>query len=111
MRYLPLSDHDRAAMLATIGAGSIDDLFVDVPEAARLSAKIDALPDHASELAVERQLSRMARRNLAAGDVPFFLGAGAYRHHIPASEKFSDNDKLHKHNSKYFEFRNTILNK
>ncbi len=85
MRYLPLSDHDRAAMLATIGAGSIDDLFVDVPEAARLSAKIDALPDHASELAVERQLSRMARRNLAAGDVPFFLGAGAYRHHIPAS--------------------------
>ena len=85
MRYLPLSDHDRAAMLATIGAASIDDLFVDVPEPARLRAKIDALPDHASELAVERQLSRMARRNLAAGDVPFFLGAGAYRHHIPAS--------------------------
>ena len=35
MRYLPLTDSDRQAMLATIGARSIDDLFVDVPEAAR----------------------------------------------------------------------------
>ena len=36
MRYLPLSDADRGAMLSAIGAASIDDLFVDVPEAARL---------------------------------------------------------------------------
>ena len=85
MRYLPLSDADRGAMLATIGAASIDDLFVDVPDAARLSAKIEGLPDHASELSVERQLGAMARRNTVAGDVPFFLGCGAYRHHIPAS--------------------------
>jgi glycine dehydrogenase subunit 1 len=31
MRYLPLSDSDRGQMLHKIGAGSIDDLFVDVP--------------------------------------------------------------------------------
>ena len=85
MRYLPLSDPDRAQMLAAIGASSIEDLFVDVPEAARLSGKILGLPDHASELSVERQLAAMARRNLAAGEVPFFLGCGAYRHHVPAS--------------------------
>ena len=36
MRYLPLTPDDRAAMLSAIGASSIDDLFVDVPEAARL---------------------------------------------------------------------------
>ncbi len=72
-------------MLATIDAGSIDDLFVDVPEPARLSAKIADLPDHASELSVERQLTAMARKNLVAGEVPFFIGAGAYRHHVPAS--------------------------
>jgi glycine dehydrogenase subunit 1 len=72
-------------MLSVVGAGSIDDLFVDVPEAARLQAKIDDLPDHASELSVERQLGAMARKNVAAADVPFFIGAGAYRHHIPAS--------------------------
>ena len=85
MRYLPLSDPDRQQMLSVIGARSIDDLFVDVPEAARLAAKIDGLPDHASELAVERHLARLAGRNLVAGQAPFFLGCGAYRHHIPAS--------------------------
>ena len=85
MRYLPLADADRQDMLRSVGAASIDELFVDVPEAARLEGKIHGLPDHATELEVERQLSTMARRNLVAGDVPFFLGCGAYRHHIPAS--------------------------
>ena len=85
MRYLPLAEADRREMLRTVGASSVEDLFVDVPEAARLAAKVEGLPDHASELAVERQLSAMARRNLAAGDAPFFLGCGAYKHHIPAS--------------------------
>jgi glycine dehydrogenase subunit 1 len=85
MRYLPLTQSDREAMLATIGARSIDDLFVDVPEIARLDGPIHGLPNHASELAVERHMSALAKKNLAAGDVPFFLGCGAYRHHVPAS--------------------------
>jgi glycine dehydrogenase subunit 1 len=84
MRYLPLSDDDRASMLAAIGAKSIDDLFCDVPQAARLEGPVD-LPMHASELAVERQLGALARKNLVAGEAPFFLGCGAYRHHVPAS--------------------------
>jgi glycine dehydrogenase subunit 1 len=85
MRYLPLSDADRQQMLSVIGASSIDDLFVDVPEAARLDGKIEGLADHASELAVERQLTALARTNMVAGELPFFLGCGAYKHHIPAS--------------------------
>ncbi|MEA3040813.1 MAG: glycine dehydrogenase subunit 1 [Sphingomonadales bacterium] len=85
MRYLPLTDTDRTDLLRAVGAGSIDELFVDVPEGARLAGKIAGLPDHASEMAVERELGAMARRNLVAGDAPFFLGCGAYRHHIPAS--------------------------
>ena len=85
MRYLPLTADDRAAMLTTIGASSIDDLFVDVPAEARLDGPIAGLPAHASELAVERHMGALARRNRAAGDGPFFLGAGAYRHHVPAS--------------------------
>ena len=85
MRYLPLTQPDREAMLATIGAASIDDLFVDVPEAARLDGPIHDLPMHASELAVERHMKALAARNVVAGDVPFFLGCGAYRHHVPAS--------------------------
>jgi glycine dehydrogenase subunit 1 len=85
MRYLPLTPTDREAMLAVIGANAIDDLFVDVPAEARLSGPIADLPGHASELAVERHMTALARRNTVAGEVPFFLGAGAYRHHVPAS--------------------------
>ena len=40
---------------------------------------------HASEMAVERHMTALSRKNMVAGDVPFFLGCGAYRHHIPAS--------------------------
>jgi glycine dehydrogenase subunit 1 len=85
MRYLPLADADRKEMLRALGAASIDELFVDVPAAARLYGKIDGLPDHLGEMAVERELAGLSRQNLVAGDVPFFLGCGAYRHHIPAS--------------------------
>ena len=85
MRYLPLSDADRSEMLRVIGAGSIDELFRDVPAEARLTGAIEGLPMHASEMAVERHMTALSRKNMVAGDVPFFLGCGAYRHHIPAS--------------------------
>jgi glycine dehydrogenase subunit 1 len=85
MRYLPLSDTDRAEMLGLIGAPSVEALFADVPAAALLDGPVEGLPAHASELAVERHMARLAGQNMAAGSVPFFLGAGAYRHHVPAS--------------------------
>jgi glycine dehydrogenase subunit 1 len=84
MRYLPLTDRDRREMLAAIGVGSIDALFADVPSAARLDGLVD-LPKAMGELEVERAISSMASRNVAAGSVPFFIGGGAYRHHIPAA--------------------------
>ncbi len=84
MRYLPLSPTDRSTMLGVIGAATIDDLFVDVPHAARRSQPVD-LPFHQGELQVERALSAMAGRNRTAGQGPFFCGAGAYRHHVPAT--------------------------
>jgi glycine dehydrogenase subunit 1 len=85
MRYLPLTDADRSAMLGVIGAKSIDELFADVPREHYLTAPIEGLPMHASEMAVERHMRRLSKMNLAAADAPFFLGAGAYRHHVPAS--------------------------
>ncbi len=84
MRYLPLTDADRSAMLANIGVGDIDALFVDVPEAARRDGMVD-LPRHQGEMQVERQLSAMAAKNMTASSVPFFCGAGAYKHHVPAT--------------------------
>jgi glycine dehydrogenase subunit 1 len=85
MRYLPLTQVDRDAMLASFGASTIDDLFIDVPAEARLSGPIAGLPNHQSEMAVERHFSNLSRKNMAASHHPFFLGAGAYKHHIPAS--------------------------
>ena len=85
MRYLPLTDADRSAMLAKVGAATVDDLFVDVPAEARLSGPIEGLPLHQSEMAVERHMRALSKKNLAAADAAFFCGAGAYRHHIPAS--------------------------
>jgi glycine dehydrogenase subunit 1 len=84
MRYLPHTEADRSGMLRKIGVGSIDDLFVDIPAGKRLPGLLD-LPRMKSEIEVERHLGRMAARNVAAGTVPFFVGAGAYRHHVPAS--------------------------
>ncbi len=84
MRYLPLTDADRMDMLATIGVSSIEALFADVPETARRPGLLD-LPPAAGEMEVERRLGAMAAKNLSAGAAPFFLGGGAYRHHIPAA--------------------------
>lgn len=83
MRYLPLTNEDRDAMLTKIGVGNIDDLFSDVPNEV-LNPSID-LPDHQSEMAVERHLSKLSAKNTSAGSVPFFVGAGAYKHHVPAT--------------------------
>src|SRR5690606_2655862 len=84
MRYLPLDDADRADMLATIGVKAIEDLSADVPSA-KLLKELPALARTQSEIAVEREIGRLGARNVAAGSVPFFVGAGAYRHHVPAS--------------------------
>jgi len=83
MRYLPHHDEDRAAMLRRVGVDTIDDLFADIPASARVEA-LD-LPDSRGEFEVERLMSAMAARNTDAGSVPFFVGAGAYRHHVPAT--------------------------
>jgi glycine dehydrogenase subunit 1 len=84
MRYLPLTDADRSAMLAKIGVSGIDDLFADIPKDKRLTALVD-LPKAQGEMQVERVLAKLAGQNIAAGSVPFFVGAGAYKHHVPAS--------------------------
>ena len=84
MRYLPLTDADRKAMLAKIGVADIDALFADIPKDKRLTGLVD-LPKAKGELEVERELAALAARNVAAGSVPFFVGAGAYKHHVPAT--------------------------
>src|ERR1700754_986223 len=84
MRYLPHTSADRAAMLRAVGVESIDELFADVP-AGKLIRDLPDLAPPSGEMEVERALGRMAKRNVPAASVPFFVGCGAYRHHIPAT--------------------------
>jgi len=84
MRYLPLTDVDRQQMLGVIGVKHIDDLFVDVPKSALLKDLVP-LPKAQGEIEVHRHMQRLAEKNTPAGRTAFFLGAGAYRHHVPAS--------------------------
>src|SRR5476651_2628092 len=85
MRYLPLSPDDRSVMLKKIGAPDMDALFRDVPRSAVVPLSAFDLPDTQGELEVDRALAKLASRNVAAGDGPFFCGAGAYKHHVPAA--------------------------
>ncbi len=85
MRYLPLTPDNRKEMLAKIGVSSVDDLFRDVPAAAQLKGPIAGLPNHQAEYEVENHITSLAAKNIPTSSCPSFLGAGAYRHHVPAS--------------------------
>jgi glycine dehydrogenase subunit 1 len=85
MRYLPHTEADRRAMLAAIGAPSVDALFQDVPASARRDGAIPGLSTTLGELEVERRMAALAARNRPAGSMASFVGAGAYRHHVPAT--------------------------
>ena len=70
-------------MLDAIGAGSIDELFEDIPEALRLGRPLE-LPDGKPETEVYDRLSALAARNAHAEAETSFLGAGMYDHYVPA---------------------------
>src|SRR5438067_7925751 len=82
MSYVPHTEADRAQMLRDIGVGSIAELFEDIPE--RLRFPELRLPGPMSEQEVRARLAELAERNRHAGQLPSFLGAGAYNHYVPA---------------------------
>jgi glycine dehydrogenase subunit 1 len=84
MRYLPLDAEERHEMLRTIGVPDVAALFADIPADKQIEGLLD-LPLAMSEMAVERRMAALSSGSVAAGSVPFFLGAGAYRRHVPAT--------------------------
>ncbi len=74
----------RQEMLAETGAATIDELFVQIPEAHRLGRPLELPGQLASEAALRRHLVELLGRNTSAEEVLSFLGAGCYRHHVPA---------------------------
>ena len=80
--YIPNTGADRAEMLDAIGVSGFDELIADIP-AAHVYPDLD-FPEGAPEPALTAELSRMAATNATPGDYACFLGAGAYRHFVPA---------------------------
>ena len=80
--YSPNTDADRRLMLDAIGVDSVDELFADIPEQQR-NPTLD-LPPPMAEFDLKRHFAELAAMNKTPGEYACFLGAGSYRHHIPA---------------------------
>src|SRR5579863_7486728 len=81
MAFIPHTKADVAAMLAAIGANSIEDLFDEIPAALRAKS-LAGVPQALNEMEIGRLMSERAALD---GTPLSFLGAGAYEHHIPAA--------------------------
>lgn len=81
--YIPISKENEAHMLSVIGVGSIDDLFVDIPESVRLDGDLN-LPLHKSEIEIRKIMQQYAANNISASDKLCFLGDGTYDSYIPS---------------------------
>ena len=81
--FIPHTDADRAAMLAAVGIGKLEDLFGDVPGKFRFP-KLN-LPPAQSEMEIAAELQEMSLANESVRELACFLGAGAYNHYVPAA--------------------------
>ncbi len=83
MDFIPNTDKDRREMLGDIGAGSLEDLFSDIPD--DLEVKGDLLDKEAeTEQELKENVREIARRNEEPGDRLTLIGAGLYDHFIPS---------------------------
>src|SRR5215469_16868786 len=83
MRYISNTAAQQREMLATIGAGSLEDLLSRIPTKARLSHPLNVSAAMA-EADLVRHLRRLSSRNANADDFACFLGAGSYDHTVPS---------------------------
>ena len=85
MRCLPHTNAEIAAMLATIGARDVDDLFSTLPADCRRTRPLK-LPEAMTEWELDGHMDRLAGR-WPSRRYKIFLGAGSYDHHIPATSR------------------------
>ncbi|HSQ21449.1 MAG TPA: aminomethyl-transferring glycine dehydrogenase subunit GcvPA [Coriobacteriia bacterium] len=83
MRFVPVTCEEQVEMLERVGVDTVDELFADVPEAARLARPL-GLPAPMGEVELAAHLSGLAGRNLDAGRVVSLVGGGCYDHYVPA---------------------------
>ena len=74
----------REAMLRSIGARDVDELYADIPPALRLDRPLRLPGPLASEHDLRRHVETLLAANTSAGEALSFLGGGCYRHFVPA---------------------------
>ena len=79
--FLVHNDEVKEEMLQTIGLSIVEDLFAEIPEAARM--KTLNLPEALNEMTVQREIKKLASKNKT--DYISFLGGGVYNKFIPAA--------------------------
>ncbi|MBN1878509.1 aminomethyl-transferring glycine dehydrogenase subunit GcvPA [bacterium] len=84
MQYIPLTENECRQMLESLGVSSIDDLLSDIPAAKRLKQALN-LPVAMSEQNLARFMKRLASFDTPHDSIPCFMGAGSYRHFVPAA--------------------------
>jgi glycine cleavage system P protein (glycine dehydrogenase) subunit 1 len=84
MRYLPHTNDEIQKMLAAIGVADVEELFATIPKELRCDPELD-LPEGIGEQELWAHLIRLASANRPLSSSASFLGAGAYRHYIPAA--------------------------
>jgi len=84
MRFLPHTDTDRTAMLETIGAANMSDLFADIPSEFHIEQGSLNIADALSEAGIVRKFTKAAEKNRNATNTRYFLGGGTYHHFVPA---------------------------
>ncbi|MGQ9538528.1 MAG: aminomethyl-transferring glycine dehydrogenase subunit GcvPA [Candidatus Bathycorpusculaceae bacterium] len=83
--YIPNSQPEiKTEMLKEIGVKSINELYADIPEKYLLKRRLN-LPDALSEFKVKRHVEALLSKNKTCADMPVFLGAGCWPHHVPAA--------------------------
>ena len=82
--FVPTTPSERQQMLKTIGVGSVEELFRDVPQKMRIDGYLD-LPSGKSEMETLESVSALAEKNHVFRTC--LRGAGSYRHYIPAAVK------------------------
>jgi glycine dehydrogenase subunit 1 len=84
VKYIPVTPAERERMLRSIGVGSVDDLFRDIPAEVRLRGPLD-LPGAMPDPDLLAHLRKLADRNADCDRLTCFLGAGAYDHFVPST--------------------------
>lgn len=84
MRFLPHTDSDRKAMLASMGMADMQELFDDIPAALTIEPGTLELPSALSEAGIVRKFTAAAGKNRHCGHNRCFLGGGTYHHFVPA---------------------------